>query len=88
MSFAIDTKIQRWGNGLGLRVSGLMRDIPHFEQNMPVRVEITKDGFTVKKTQPTLTSLPFSEEELLASLNPSTAHSDLVSTTLNSEWIE
>lgn len=88
MSFAIDTKIQKWGNGLGLRVSGLMRDIPHFEQDMPVRVEISEEGFTVKKAKPTLTSFPFSEEELLASLNPSTAHSDLVATTLESEWIE
>ena len=88
MSFAIDTRIQKWGNGLGLRISGLMRDIPHFEQDTPVRVEISEDGFTVKRMQPSLTSLPFSEEELLASLNPSTAHSDLISATLDSEWIE
>ena len=88
MSVAIDTKIQKWGNGLGLRVSGLMRDIPHFEQDMLVRVEVTEDGFTVKKAQPNLSTLPFSEEELLASLASSKAHSDLVSTTLESEWIE
>ncbi|UQB42259.1 hypothetical protein JX580_11490 [Thiomicrospira microaerophila] len=88
MSFAIDTKIQKWGNGLGLRVSGLMRDIPHFEQNTPVRVEISEDGFTVKKVQPTLATLPFTEEQLLVSLNPNTVHSDLVSATLDSEWIE
>lgn len=88
MSFAIDTKIQKWGNGLGLRVSGLMRDIPHFEQDTPVRVEISEDGFTVKKTKPTFTSLPFSEEDLLASLNPHTAHSDLIPTTSDIEWIE
>lgn len=88
MSFAIDTKIQKWGNGLGLRVSGLMRDIPHFAQDMPVRVEVSEDGFTVKKTQPNSTPLPFSEEDLLASLNPRTAHSDLVSTILEIEWVE
>ncbi len=88
MSFAIETKIQKWGNGLGLRISGLLRDIPHFEQDTPVRVEISEDGFTVKKAQPTFTSLPFSEEDLVASLTPHTAHSDLVSTTLESEWIE
>lgn len=88
MSFAIDTKIQKWGNGLGLRVSGLMRDIPHFEQDTPVRVEISEDGFTVKRMQPTCTSLPFSEEELLASLDPNTAHSDLVPPPLDSEWVE
>ena len=40
-----------------------MRDIPHFKQDMFVRVEITEDGFTVKKPQPNLISLPFSEDE-------------------------
>lgn len=78
MTLEIDTKIQKWGNGLGLRVSGLLRDIPHFEQDTPVRVDISEDGFTVRKTRPNYASLPFSEEELLADLSPSKAHSDLV----------
>ncbi|WP_321277548.1 hypothetical protein [Thiomicrorhabdus indica] len=89
MSFAVDAKIQKWGNGLGLRVSGLMRDIPHFEENTPVTIEITEDGFTVKKAQQSINPLPFTEEQLLAGLNPSTAHSDLVvPATLESEWTE
>lgn len=88
MSLAVDTKIQKWGNGLGLRVSGLMRDIPHFEENTPVTIEITEDGFTVKKAQQSINPLPFTEEQLLADLNPNTAHSDLVSATLENEWTE
>lgn len=88
MSISVDTKIQKWGNGLGLRVSGLLRDIPHFEENTPVTIEITEDGFFVKKTQQSINPLPFSEEQLLFGLNPSTAHSDLVSATLENEWTE
>lgn len=88
MSLAIDTKIQKWGNGLGLRVSGLMRDIPHFEENTLVTVEISEEGFTVKKAQQSNNLLPFTEEQLLVGLNSSTAHSDLVPTTLESEWVE
>ena len=88
MSIALDTKIQKWGNGLGLRVSGLMRDIPHFEENTPVTVEITEDGFIVKKALQGINPLPFTEEQLLVGLNPSTVHSDLVSDTLESEWTE
>ena len=30
MGLLIESKIQKWGNGLGLRVSGVMRDIPQF----------------------------------------------------------
>ena len=28
----VHAKIQKWGNGLALRVSGVMRDIPHFRK--------------------------------------------------------
>lgn len=87
MSLAIETKIQKWGNGLGLRVSGIIRDIPHFEENTPVTVEVTEAGFTVKKTQQPTQALPFTEAQLLEGLNPSSAHSDLIAAvTLKSEW--
>jgi antitoxin MazE len=65
-----------------------MRDIPHFEENTPVTIEITEDGFTVKKAQQSINPLPFTEEQLLAGLNPNTAHSDLVFATMESEWTE
>jgi len=36
MGEVVQTKIQKWGNGLALYVAGLIRDIPQFEQNTPV----------------------------------------------------
>jgi antitoxin MazE len=85
MSLAIDSKIQKWGNGLGLRVSGAMRDIPHFAENTPVIVEVFEDGFTVKKANPSIKTLPFSEAQLLAGLDAYTAHTELLAAPLTSE---
>jgi len=88
MSLAIDSKIQKWGNGLGLRVSGAMRDIPHFTENTLVKVEVFEDGFTVKKATQSVKLLPFTEAQLLEGLNPDTVHSELLATPINSELIE
>ncbi|WP_029408729.1 hypothetical protein [Thiomicrorhabdus sp. Milos-T2] len=88
MSLAIDSKIQKWGNGLGLRVSGAMRDIPHFTENTVVKVEVFEDGFTVKKATQSVKRLPFTEAQLLEGLNPDTVHSELLATPINSELIE
>ena len=41
----VEAKIQKWGNGLALRVSGIIRDIPHFEEGTLVEVDVTEDGF-------------------------------------------
>ncbi|NKB47246.1 MAG: transcriptional regulator [Legionellales bacterium] len=83
----VKAKIQKWGNGLALRVAGLMRDIPHFEEGTKVEVEIYEDGFVVKKYKPVQgTVLPFSEEQLLADLTPELAHSDLLAQPLMNEW--
>jgi antitoxin MazE len=80
------TKIQKWGNGLALRVSGLMRDIPHFEEGTEVDIEINEKGFIVEKVFRQKNSLfPFSEEQLLQGLTPHLAHADLVITPLDSE---
>lgn len=88
MSLAIDSKIQKWGNGLGIRVSGAMRDIPHFTENTLVTVEVFEDGFTVKKANQSIKRLPFTEQHLLEGLNPDTAHSELLATPIKSELIE
>lgn len=88
MSLAINTKIQKWGNGLGLRVSGALRDIPRFDENTPVIVEVFEDGFTVKKAAPSANPLPFSEKQLLAGLDADTVHSELLATLSKSEWPE
>ena len=38
-----ESTIKRWGNGLALRISGLMLDIPGFEEGMGVEIHV--DGF-------------------------------------------
>ena len=88
MGLLIESKIQKWGNGLGLRVSGVMRDIPKFLVDTQVTVEVLEDGFIVKKAQPSKHSLPFSEDELLKGLDENTAHSELLAQPLKSEVIE
>lgn len=77
MSHHVHAKIQRWGNGLGLRVAGLMRDIPHFTPGAEVEVEVFEDGFSVKKAKPALVRL-YSEEELLEGLNAETVQAELL----------
>lgn len=83
----IKAKIQKWGNGLGLRVSGLLRDIPHFTVDTPVEIEVTDNGFTVTKIKAiNKTTLPFSEKDLLKNLTPENAHADILSKPLKSEF--
>lgn len=78
MNQVVHTKIQKWGNGLALRVAGLIRDIPQFEQDAAVDVEIFEDGFTVKKSKLKKKGFvfPLKEKDLLKSITPETAHAD------------
>ena len=82
----VHTKILKWGNGLALRVSGVMRDIPHFDEGTEVEVEIFEEGLSVKKVlSKHVTLFPYSESQLLQGLTPETAHSDLLTNPLASE---
>ncbi|MCX7121361.1 MAG: transcriptional regulator [Gammaproteobacteria bacterium] len=75
----IQAKIQKWGNSLGLRITGSMKTIPHFEENMNVTVEISEKGLYVYRKPKKLTArdiLPFTLAELLEGLNEYTAHTD------------
>lgn len=78
MAQIVQAKIQRWGNGLGLRVAGLIRDIPHFTPDSVVEVEVFEDGFTVRKAKQSRRQLPFSEAELLTGLTSDTAQAGLL----------
>ncbi|MFM8454702.1 MAG: transcriptional regulator [Gammaproteobacteria bacterium] len=87
----VSTKIQKWGNGLALRISGLMRDIPHFNEGTPVEIEISEDGFVVKKVVPKKRikkklKLPYSEKKLLEDLEPYRAHVDLLASISGDEF--
>lgn len=76
-------KIQKWGNSLGLRLSGHMKSIPCFEEDMIVDVEITKHGIQIKPAHPIGSQkLLFTEAQLLKDLNEYTAHADELSSVL------
>lgn len=74
----VHARIQKWGNGLALRVGGAMRDIPHFIEGTPVDVEITENGFIVKKSVFNKKLFPFSESTLTKNLTSELAHADLL----------
>jgi antitoxin MazE len=84
----VRAKIQKWGNGLGLRVSGIVRDIPHFKENTVVDLDINDHGFTVTKIEDIHPSfvLPFSESELLVDMTPEKAHADILANPKNGEF--
>jgi len=74
----IHAKIQKWGNSLGLRISGPMKTIPKFEENMQVTVEVNEKGLHVypRKKLTARDIFPFTEEELLKGMTPYLAHAD------------
>lgn len=75
----LHAKIQKWGNGLALRIGGAMREIPHLKEGTEVDIEVTEDGFTVTKSNKRK-HLPFKESDLLKGLSAQTAHADLLAT--------
>lgn len=84
----VEAKIQKWGNGLALRVSGVMRDIPHFEAGNIVEVDIDEKGFSVVKLKQNKNKLfPFTEVQLLENITPELAHADLLAEPLDSEFL-
>lgn len=80
----IHAKIQKWGNGLALRIGGSMREIPQFQEGTEVEVEVTEIGFTVIKAK-RKNHFPFKEKELLKELSPEKAHADLLASPLLKE---
>lgn len=83
----VQAKIQKWGNGLALRIAGIMRDIPAFEEGTPIEVEVFEDRLEIRKLRSaSLLKLPFSEAALLKGMTPKTAHADIIATPLKSEY--
>ena len=82
----VHTKIQKWGNGLALRVSGVIRDIPHFKEGTEVDVDVRENGFFVITSMPNKKiTLPYSELQLLEGLKDGQIRSDLLATPLSNE---
>lgn len=84
----MEANIQRWGNSLAVRLSGMARTIPKFEEGMPITIEILEDGIFIRKANPTVTPthLPYSEAELLSGLTPYLAHADEMASLSADEW--
>lgn len=77
----VHAKIQKWGNSLGLRITGPMKTIPGLKENMEVIVDISEKGLHVYPKPKKLTArdiLPYTLEELLVGLTPYLAHADEV----------
>lgn len=82
----VHARIQKWGNGLALRISGVMRELMHLQEGMMVDVEINKNEFTVKKTALSRKKkFPYTEKELLKELSPAKVHADLLALPLPHE---
>lgn len=82
----VEAVIQKWGNGLALRVSGVMREVPHFKVGTKVDVEVNEKGFIVTKHKLQKKLLPFTEAQLLKDLTPELMHTDLLAQLLAGEF--
>ncbi len=73
----IQAKIQKWGNSLGIRLSGPIKAIPQFKEDMLVDVDVTEEGISIRpKKKKKRKKLPFSEIDLLDGLTVKTSHAD------------
>lgn len=73
----VHSKIQKWGNGLALRIAGIIREIPHLKEGTEVDIEVHEHGFTVTKSNKTK-RFPFKESDLIKGLDAQTAHVDIL----------
>ncbi|MBI5447919.1 MAG: transcriptional regulator [Gammaproteobacteria bacterium] len=73
----VRTTIQKWGNSLALRLTGPLRSIPHFEENMLVEIDVDEHSIQV---YPVATKKPprFKEKDLLQGLTAKTSHANEV----------
>lgn len=82
----LQAKIQKWGNSLGLRLTGPMRAVPDFRENMIVDVDVSEEGLTIVPADTAnLTVLPFTEGQLLSGLDSETSHADELATLTTKE---
>ncbi|MBS0359580.1 MAG: transcriptional regulator [Proteobacteria bacterium] len=83
----VEARIQKWGNSLGLRITGVMKTIPQFKAEMPVVIEINKQGIKVTPSK-RIAILPLTEKQLLKGLNRKTAHADALAIITHKEWAD
>jgi len=68
-----ETTIQKWGNGLGLRITKPLSQLAHFKAGTVVSLEVTKGGMMIKRLKGFKKKFknPFSESDLV-SVHPET----------------
>ena len=80
------TTIQQWGNSLAIRLSGLLRSIPHLEAGMKVDIQISDEELRIRPIRDKKRRhWPFTEAELLADLSAENIHADLLAAPTRSE---
>jgi antitoxin MazE len=74
----VESEIKKWGNSLALRITGAMADVPHLMVGTKVDVEVTEEALIIKPIthRKVRLRLPYTEDELLATLTPELAHAD------------
>ena len=82
-----ETTVQKWGNGLGLRITKPLSQLAHFEAGTVVEIEVIKEGIMIKRLNKSQKKFknPFLESDLLNELSPYTAHLDELVTPLATE---
>ncbi|MBK2123769.1 hypothetical protein [Fangia hongkongensis] len=82
----VNAKVLKWGNSLGIRLSGALKDLTDFKAGTEVDIEIKKDGLFIRKS-PQKTILPFSESALLEGLDEK-SHDSLLAKPQGDEWYD
>lgn len=83
----IQSTIQKWGNSLAVRITGPLKTIPHFSENMPIEIEVSEKGLKIQPIFPKKRkSLLFKESQLLKGLTEKNAHADAIIDILHEEF--
>ena len=78
----IESRVQKWGNGLALRMSGALRTVPNLKEGDLLTITINENGFSAIKPS----QRKFTEQELLSDITPNNAHVELAANLLSSEY--
>ncbi|MGE4594268.1 MAG: transcriptional regulator [Gammaproteobacteria bacterium] len=78
----IESRVQKWGNGLSLRISGVLRTVPNLKEGDLLTINVDENGFSATKIK----KKTWTEEELLLGMDANNAHADLAPDLLSIEY--
>ena len=81
----VEAKILKWGNSLGIRLSGALKEM-NFTAGENVDIEIKDDGLFIKKNKNTAV-FPYSENSLISAIDAE-EHNTLLAIPQGDEWHE